>query len=328
MEQMIPATVRCGHWDFQSAAWWHQLTAILNGGALKSFINHSHRVWRYVESLKGSVGWGWRGESSRIVCRVGSSGLWGLSGHYFGPYCIYFCFPLCPFFLFFSFPCFAHDLQVCLPKKADKKNSRDAWLYCPKDRKSWMELNFLTPNEKKTEITGWDCLCSWRPRHLRQLFRQKNKNQQEKLGVIFDSCFKFDQQITQVVKTCFFQSRLLWKVEAYFPLNDFERVIHLFISSGVDYCNSLYFGVDQSFTPKCGCMPFDQGRRRPLWLPVSSRIQFKCLLLKPCMGWNRNTCLSCCTYMPQSCPRMCQGAGREQEVTELLLQLPPIWGTV
>lgn len=74
----------------------------------------------------------------------------------------------------------------------------------------------------------------------------------KKLGVIFDSCFKFDQQITQVVKTCFFQSRLLWKVKAYFPLNDFERVIHMFITS-------LYFGVDQSFTPKCSCMPFDRG---------------------------------------------------------------------
>lgn len=38
----------------------------------------------------------------------------------------------------------------------------------------------------------------------------------------------FDQQITQVVKTCFFQSRLLWKVKAYFPLNDIESHPHVY----------------------------------------------------------------------------------------------------
>lgn len=57
---------------------------------------------------------------------------------------------------------------------------------------------------------------------LGALATYSSSSAKNKLGVIFDSCFKFDQQITQVVKTCFFQSRLLRKVKAYFPLNDFE----------------------------------------------------------------------------------------------------------
>ncbi len=43
------------------------------------------------------------------------------------------------------------------------------------------------------------------------------------LGVIFDSCFKFEQQINLVAKISFFQLRLLRKVKAYLPPNEFER---------------------------------------------------------------------------------------------------------
>ncbi len=38
------------------------------------------------------------------------------------------------------------------------------------------------------------------------------------LGVIFDSTFKFEKQISSVVKASFFQLRLLAKVKPYLPL--------------------------------------------------------------------------------------------------------------
>ncbi len=59
------------------------------------------------------------------------------------------------------------------------------------------------------------------------------------LGMIFDSAFKFEKQISSVVKASFFQLRLLAKVKPYLPCKEFESVIHVFITSRLDYCNSV-----------------------------------------------------------------------------------------
>lgn len=52
------------------------------------------------------------------------------------------------------------------------------------------------------------------------------------LGLIFNSAFKLDQ--------------LLVKVKAYLLPDDFERVIHNFVTTHLDYFNYLYVGHDQS----------------------------------------------------------------------------------
>ena len=112
-------------------------------------------------------------------------------------------------------------------------------------------------------------------------------------SVIFDNGFKFNKQISSVVKTSFFQLRLLAKVKPYLPPKDFERVIHLFIMSRLDCCNSLYFGVDQCLLHRLQLVQnaaarLLTGKRRydhitPIlatfhWLPVVFRIKFKILL--------------------------------------------------
>ena len=50
-----------------------------------------------------------------------------------------------------SLHCFADDLQIYLPLNSNK-DSTNALLNCLKDIKTWLELNFLTLNNKKTEI--------------------------------------------------------------------------------------------------------------------------------------------------------------------------------
>ena len=66
------------------------------------------------------------------------------------------------------------------------------------------------------------------------------------LGVIFDNHFNFDKQISAVVKASFFQLRLLAKTKAYFSQADLEKTIHAFVTCRLDYCNSLYIGMDKS----------------------------------------------------------------------------------
>ncbi len=66
------------------------------------------------------------------------------------------------------------------------------------------------------------------------------------LGVLMDSDFKLDKQINLVIKCSFFQLRQLSKLKSFLSFKDFERVIHIFISSHLDYCNGLYVGISQA----------------------------------------------------------------------------------
>lgn len=96
------------------------------------------------------------------------------------------------------------------------------------------------------------------------------------------------------MKTSFFQLRLLGKVKPYLPPNQMEKVVHALITSRLDYCNSLYFGLDQcsvrrlQLVQNAAARLLTGTRRRdhitPVlsslhWLPVVFRIQFKMLLL-------------------------------------------------
>lgn len=66
------------------------------------------------------------------------------------------------------------------------------------------------------------------------------------LRVYSDNGFKLDRQISSVIKSSFFQLRLVAKNKAYLPLRDLESSIHAFITSCLDYCMSLCVGLDQS----------------------------------------------------------------------------------
>lgn len=97
-----------------------------------------------------------------------------------------------------------------------------------------------------------------------------------------------------MVKTIFFQLRLLAKVKPYLSYNDFERVIHTLFMSRLDYCNSLYVGLPQSSLRRLHLVQnaaprLLTGTRKhehitPVlaslhWLPVNFRINFKILLI-------------------------------------------------
>lgn len=113
------------------------------------------------------------------------------------------------------------------------------------------------------------------------------------IGVTFDSAFKFDRQIGSVVKGAFFQLRLLAKVKPYLSPKDLERVIHAFITSRLDYCNSLYVGLDKrslrrlQLVQNAAARLLTSTKKRdhitPVlaslhWLPVCCRIDFKILM--------------------------------------------------
>ncbi len=82
-------------------------------------------------------------------------------------------------------------------------------------------------------------------------------------------------------------------MKPFLSVQDFERVIHAFISSRLDYCNSLYMGINQAslnrlqMVQNAAARLLTGVRKRehitPVfalhWLPIRYRIDFKVLLL-------------------------------------------------
>lgn len=60
------------------------------------------------------------------------------------------------------------------------------------------------------------------------------------------SALKFDKQTTYVVKSSFYQIRALAKVRTFLSFKYFETAMHPFISSTLDYSNSLYLEINNS----------------------------------------------------------------------------------
>ena len=63
------------------------------------------------------------------------------------------------------------------------------------------------------------------------------------LGFIFDKELKLVSQANAVTKSCFYQIRQLRSIRRLVTTDAAKTLAHAFISSRVDYCNSLYYGV-------------------------------------------------------------------------------------
>ncbi len=145
-----------------------------------------------------------------------------------------------------SFHCYADDMQIDLPLKLKYIGSLAPL------------LNFLNFNENKTEVMlftpgGTSESFDLDLGEIKPLVKPYVKT----LGVILDCDFKLDKQINSVVKAIFFQLRQLTKVKSFLSPKDFQRILHIFISTLfciildyciiiiLDYCNGLYIGISQ-----------------------------------------------------------------------------------
>lgn len=113
------------------------------------------------------------------------------------------------------------------------------------------------------------------------------------MGILFDSSLKFNKQISSVVKSCFYQLRLLSKVKPFLSRKNLETAVHAFISCWLYYCNSLYFGISQTSISRLQLVQnaatrLLEGKQKydhitPIlmslhWLPVKYMINLKILL--------------------------------------------------
>uniref|UniRef100_A0A669DT12 Reverse transcriptase domain-containing protein n=1 Tax=Oreochromis niloticus TaxID=8128 RepID=A0A669DT12_ORENI len=196
------------------------------------------------------------------------------------------------------FHCYADDTQLYLSMKPGNTHQLVKLQECLKDIKTWMAANFLLLNSDQTEVIVLG------PENLRNMVSKQiltldgitlaSSNAVRNLGVIFDQDMSFNAHIKQICKTAFFHLCNISKIRNILSQSDAEKLVHAFITSRLDYCNSLLSGCPKNslkslqLIQNAAARVLTGTRKReqisPVlaslhWLPVKSRIEFKILLL-------------------------------------------------
>ncbi len=142
--------------------------------------------------------------------------------------------------------CYTDDIQLYLPLRCNNDSNISTLLEYLDEISAWMASSFLQFNESKSEvgIFGPPKLAKQLSVHLGTLANNIN-TQVRNLGVTFDSELRFDRQVSAVVKRSFYQLHIIAKLKIILSFEDMETLIQAFISSRLDYDNSLYLGLSK-----------------------------------------------------------------------------------
>ena len=121
------------------------------------------------------------------------------------------------------------------------------------------------------------------------------------LGVILDEELSFKDQINKVVKSSFMTIRELSSIKQFLTEDQLKSAVCSFIFSRLDYCNSLYYGINSELVAKLQSVQNAAARltlkknvfrksvsdriRQNHWLRLHERILFKiCLTVRKCLN--------------------------------------------
>ena len=185
--------------------------------------------------------------------------------------------------------------------------------YCLNLIAEWMNSFFLRLNESKTNIliiippslkntitiqgTFINGSC------IRFVHSAKN------LGIILDDELSCRDQINKVVKSCFMVIRKLSKIKQFLTYEQLRNAVSALIFSRLDYCNSLYFGINATLVNKLQYVQNSAARlvrnrnsftgstgdfiRTCHWLHIKQRIVFKiAIMVHKCLNGIAPSCLA------------------------------------
>ena len=200
-----------------------------------------------------------------------------------------------------SFHFYADDSQLYLsfsPVDELSANSCKADIEaCIKDIRKWLAENFLKLNDEKTEFLLISSKTSTTTSI--QSIQVGNDSIQtsdkvRNIGAIFDSNMTMQSHIKNITKQAHFQLKNIGNIRKFLTQQAVETLVHAFISSRIDNCNALLYGVPQCLINNLqrvqntaarvvtGTKKFEHITpvlKTLHWLPVKERIQYKILLI-------------------------------------------------
>ena len=166
----------------------------------------------------------------------------------------------------------------------------------------WMSTNRLCLNATKTQLIWFGTIYNSFPNLTFNCCRLKNSLPTHTLlvsvtcmGVTLDSALTFTEHISNLTRSCFFQLRRLRAIRRSVSSSVFTTIVHVFICSRLDYCNSLLMGLPKQRLSPLQSVLNASARliaRLPRfshistymldvlhWLPITARIHYKILFL-------------------------------------------------
>ena len=63
------------------------------------------------------------------------------------------------------------------------------------------------------------------------------------LGVIFDQCIHMHEHVTSVCRAAYYHLKNIHRLKTFLTQETLVIVVHAFVTSRVDYCNFLLYGI-------------------------------------------------------------------------------------
>lgn len=196
---------------------------------------------------------------------------------------------------------FADDTQLHISFKPDNFSQTQAignMELCITDLKLWMTANKLKLNDTKTEailIGTRQQLDKVKMDHLISVgnARITPSSSVRDLGAWFDQNMSMEEHVKKMCSTSFYYLYNIRRIRKYLTMEATTSLVHAFVTSRIDFCNSLLYGMPNTLINKVQRIQNSAARvvtgaskyesitsilKDLHWLPVSYRIQFKLLL--------------------------------------------------
>ena len=197
---------------------------------------------------------------------------------------------------------YADDTQLYLafrPKDPDSTaDVLDKVKQCTQEIKKWMATHFLKLNDDKTEVL----VITKRTVSTNQQIPSvqigdsviETTQQVRNLGVIFDSLCGLEKHISLVCRNAYYQIRNIGTIRKYVDQKTTQTLVHAYVTSRLDYCNSLLYGLPKHLLERLQRVQNTAARmitktrkydhitpvlKELHWLPIEERIEYKIILI-------------------------------------------------
>ena len=158
------------------------------------------------------------------------------------------------------------------------------------------------------------------------------------LGVWFDTKLDFKHHVSNTLRSCYFHLRRLQACKPYIPAIYLPVLVHAFITSRLDFCNSILYGLPSCTLSRLqkvqnaaakfltGARKFDSASQQLQtlhWLPIKDRILFKVILLSHSIATTASRSPAYFTefVVARSCARATRSSKKAQLVSNIPVRL-------